>query len=74
MCVRVESCKLEQTRCRDKGHRDYGQSEPNSGTNKVLCVDVDRVIVWWKSGEINKGEIVRNKKGKKRKEKKERCC
>ena len=69
MCVRVESCKLDGlARCRDKGYRDYGQSEPNSGTNKVLCVDVDRVIVWWKGGEINKGEIVRKKKGKKRKQ------
>ena len=37
---------------------------------KYCVVDVDRVIVWWKGGEINKGEIVRKKKGKKR----ERCC
>ena len=35
-----------------------------------MGVDVDRVIVWWKGGEINKGEIVRKKKGKKRKERK----
>ena len=33
---------------------------------KYCVVDVDRVIVWWKGGEINKGEIVRKKKGKKR--------
>ena len=35
-----------------------------------MCVDVDRVIVWWKGGEINKGEIVRKKERKEKKRKK----